>query len=298
MTTQAGQAQSASALLVGAGFVGGAIGGELVRRGWSTESVARGGQHQLDLATSGGRAALRRLVTSRGYDLLLLCHGPSDVTWCEDHPDEAAQAHAGTAEAVADLGVRVILVSTDNVFPGAHAAYTAADPTDPGNAYGRVKLAAEQAVRRHGGQVARVSLVYGWSDGSRRRNFAETCLMELRAGHEIRVPYDQVLTPVYVDDVATVVADYATAVGAEQAVVHVAGPQALSRADFARLAARAAGMPEALVLPVPKAETSLACRPDFSGLTCGPFAPGGPLGAFRPLSPADGLAAMVAAVPG
>ncbi len=286
-----------SALLVGAGFVGGAIGTALTSQGWTTETVARGGQHKLDLATAGGRAALRRLVQAGSYDLILLCHGPSDVTWCEEHPDEAARAHAGTAQAVSDLGVLVILVSTDNVFPGEHPAYRPQDATDPGNAYGRVKLAAEQAVLARGGRVIRVSLVYGWSDGSRRRNFAEQCLLELRAGHQIRAPHDQVLTPVHVDDVAIAVAGYATSAAGEQALVHVAGPQALSRAEFAALAARAIGAPGGLVVPVPKAETTLACRPAFSGLTSGPFRPDGPLGDFRPLGPAAGLAAMVAAVP-
>jgi len=286
---------TARALLVGSGFLGGAIAAELARAGWETETVARAGQHALDLGTGSGRAALHRLAATGGYDLVLLCHGPSDVTWCEENPGAAQDTHVRTAAAVSGTGVATLLISTDNVFPGTHTSLRPDDPPGPANVYGRVKLAAEQAVRAHGGRVIRVSLVYGWSGDGRRRNFAERCLTDLRAGRAVRAPHDQVMTPVYVDDVAVAVAAYAGAPDRELPVVHVAGPSALSRAAFARLAARALGVPEDLVVPVPRAETTLACRPAFSGLASGPFCPDGALDGFQPRDPAAGLAAMLAA---
>lgn len=282
------------ALLVGAGLVGGAIGAALARRGWHTSTVGRRGQHRIDLSTPDGRAALRRLVAAGGHDLVLLCHGPSDVTWCEDHPVEALRTHAGTTVAVADLGVPTVLISTDNVFPGTRTTYRSTDRTDPPNAYGRAKLAAEQALRACGGRVVRVSLVYGWSGGGLRRNFAERCLVELRAGRPVRAPRDQFLTPVHVADVAEATATYLTAPRPEAPVVHLAGPEALSRSAFAVLAAHATGASERLVVPVPRASTELACRPPCSGLAWGPFRVDGPLGGFRPRDPRAGLATMLA----
>jgi dTDP-4-dehydrorhamnose reductase len=280
--------------MVGAGFIGGAVSREFEAAGWAVDAVSRRVGERLDVATATGRAALVELVRAGGFDLVVLCHGPSDVTWCEENPSVAAAAHAGTADAVAGTGAPVLLISTDNVFPGQRERYGAADPVAPCNVYGTVKRDAELAVLAAGGRVVRVSLVYGWSSGDERPNFAERCLADLRAGRVVRAPYDQVMTPIHVGDVARAVVG-CVAGQADAPIVHLAGPSAVSRADFARLAAAAVGAPPELVVPVPRAETHLACRPPFSGLEPGPFLPSSELARLRPLDPARGLAAMVAA---
>lgn len=280
-------------LCVGTGFVGGAIARRLASTGWKVDGVSRNAGHRLDIGDPAQRARLAQLA-AEGYDAIVLCHGPSDVTWCDENPELAEQMHAGTAAAVADLGVPVLLISTDNVFPGDRPAYAVSDPTDPPNGYGRAKLLAERAVIAGGGLVARVSLVYGWSSGNQRLNFAERCLLELRDGAELRVPYDQDTTAIYVADVASAAAAWLNDPDPGVSLVHLAGPESVSRAEFARLAAQAIGADESLITAVPRAETSLACRPRYSGLVSGPFSPTGVLASYRARSVAAGLADMVA----
>ena len=78
-----------------------------------------------------------------------------------------ATAPALLAQACRAAGARLIHVSTDYVFPGDRVGgpgYDVDDQTGPTNAYGRTKLAGEQAVRElhpDGGYVVRTAWLYG-----------------------------------------------------------------------------------------------------------------------------------------
>jgi len=86
-----------------------------------------------------------------------------------------AEAPGAMARACADLGVPFLHVSTDYVFDGTGQGAWAPDaPVDPQNAYGRTKLAGEDAVRAAGGQHAILRTAWVFSaDGA---NFVKTML--------------------------------------------------------------------------------------------------------------------------
>jgi dTDP-4-dehydrorhamnose reductase len=95
----------------------------------------------------------------------------TDVDGAEDDEDAAyavnATGPALLAQACAVAGARLIHVSTGDVFPGDRVdgpPYDVDDATGPRSAYGRTKLAGEQAVRElhpDGGTVVRTSWLYG-----------------------------------------------------------------------------------------------------------------------------------------
>ena len=99
------------------------------------------------------------------------------------------------AEEAAACGARLVLVSTDYVFAGeGDRPWRPDDPVDPINAYGRSKLAAEQAVAEVLGdraQVVRTSWVYG----RRGKNFVRTMLSLMQQGKELKVVADQLGAP-------------------------------------------------------------------------------------------------------
>ncbi|MFB7690669.1 SDR family oxidoreductase, partial [Streptomyces sp. NPDC056140] len=203
-------------------------------------------------------------------DRLVLVHGPSDVTWCEADPERAAALHtAATAHLTAAApGRRTVLISTDNVFDGTSPVNGESAPTAPANAYGRAKLAAERIVRESAdGTVLRVSLIYGWEppETTKWLNFFSSCAHRLRAGERVEVPGDQWTTPVLVEDVAAVTA--AVLPTGAPPLLHLGGPDRISRADWAEAIADALGVPRSQVVRVPKAAGRYASRPTNTCLT-------------------------------
>nr|URZ86315.1 dTDP-4-dehydrorhamnose reductase [Streptomyces sp. KIB-H483] len=112
-------------------------------------------------------AAVRAAV--EGVAVVVNCAAWTDVDGAET-AEEAATAVNGTAvrvlaEACAAAGARLVHVSTDYVLPGdAAQPYREDAETGPVNAYGRSKLAGEQAVAEllpQDGYVVRTAWLYG-----------------------------------------------------------------------------------------------------------------------------------------
>ena len=100
------------------------------------------------------------------------------------------------AIAAAECGARLIHVSTDYVFDGtATRPYVESDPPAPTSAYGRSKLAGEEAVLAAdpGHVVVRTS----WLFGSGGRNFVDTMLSLGAEREAVDVVTDQVGCPTW-----------------------------------------------------------------------------------------------------
>jgi dTDP-4-dehydrorhamnose reductase len=113
-----------------------------------------------------------------------------------------AAAPAHLAIAAESVGARLVHVSTDYVFAGdSTAPYETGAPTAPRSAYGRTKLAGEEAVlaASAGAYVVRTSWVYGASGG----NFVKTMARLSRGGDTVRVVDDQRGSPTWSYDLAT-----------------------------------------------------------------------------------------------
>jgi dTDP-4-dehydrorhamnose reductase len=156
----------------------------------------------------------------------------TDVDGCERDEAAAFAANAVAARNVAETGARMLQLSTDYVFSGSSdAPYAESDPTGPISAYGRSKLAGEQAVlARPGNLVVRTSWVYG--DG---RNFFRAILAAERAGRTLRVVDDQRGRPTAADDLARALAYLVTL--DVSGIVHVTGAgEPCTWADLAEIA--------------------------------------------------------------
>ncbi len=289
-------------VVVGRGLIGGRLARRLRAAGTPVLTVARRagadpGDVSLDLSRPAGRDGLGELLGRVRPSYSVLVHGPSDVTAMEEGEAASREVHVGVAEVVAGCAVPAVLVSTDNLFPG-DRAYGSGDTVAPANAYGRVKAAAEQALAAGGRALAlRVSLVYGWSGPGERPNFAARCLAAAGRGEPVDAPTDQKLTPVHGDDVGTVLAALCRAPRPPVGVLHLSGPEELSRWDFARLAYRLAGADEELVRGCLRRDTQYASRPAHSSLVCDDFGAVPGLAGWRPLTPAAGLAEMLRTAP-
>jgi len=185
-------------------------------------------------------------MAMQGMDVVVHLAAMTDVDRCEREPDSAARVNgSGTrvvVEAAAERRARVVYLSTDYVFDGRkRGEYEVDDPPAPLNAYGRSKLAGEEAVlASKENLIVRTSWVFG--DG---RNFVRTILDAARRGGRLRVVDDQVGRPTWANDVAAALAHLIRS-GAT-GVLHVAGDgEPGTWADLAEAAAEAAGLPVAV----------------------------------------------------
>lgn len=146
-----------------------------------------------------------------------------------------AEAPGALAKVCADAGVPFLHVSTDYVFDGTKASpYTEDDATAPQGAYGRSKLAGEEAVMAAGGQwlIARTAWVYS----PHGANFVKTMLRLGKTRDEMRVVDDQQGCPTAAHELARclLVAANATVEDREAGgLYHLAGAGETSWAGFA-----------------------------------------------------------------
>jgi dTDP-4-dehydrorhamnose reductase len=122
--------------------------------------------------------------------------------------------------AAAARGARLVHVSTDLVFDGEHAPYAEDDEARPISDYGRAKLEAEHFVD---GLVIRTSLLYG-KPGPQEA---------LAARDDVLFHEDEIRCPTHVSDLAAALLELAAL--EVTGVLHVAGPDAVSRLELARL---------------------------------------------------------------
>lgn len=142
---------------------------------------------------------------------------------------------AAVARAAAAAGVRLVHMSSDVVFAGdLDRPLRENDPLAPVNAYGESKVAAEAAVLAACPEavLVRTSLIYGG---------AEPSTYELSALEPAQTFYDdEVRCPVVAGDLAAALLELAALPGIS-GPLHVAGADAVSRLEFARLIAAARG---------------------------------------------------------
>jgi dTDP-4-dehydrorhamnose reductase len=130
-------------------------------------------------------------------DLVLHAAAWTDVDGAEGDPDGALAVNAGGTANVAALGAPVVYYSTDYVFDGTKGEpYVESDRPAPLSAYGRSKLAGEQAVEA--GWIVRSS----WLFGGTGHNFVRTMLRLGAERDEVAVVDDQRGCPTYVGHLA------------------------------------------------------------------------------------------------
>lgn len=256
------------ALILGSGFIGRSLGRELDAHGCSVTLASRqgraGGAPWLPLDVTD-RGAYARVLAAVQPDVVVLVHGPSDITWCEDHEEEAVRAHVASAHHLCQeaSGCYKVLISTDNIFSGTEERYDETCTPEPANAYGRAKATAERVLLHQDPDalILRLSLVYGWEDPESTKwlNFFALSVSRLLRGERVRAPADHWNTPVLVDDAALVGRLLMT--HRRRGVYHLGGPDRVSRVEWARENARVFGCDPRLVEPTSKAESRYACRP-------------------------------------
>ncbi len=186
-----------------------------------------------------------------------------------------AESPGVLAEVTAQMGARLVQLSTDYVFDGRGGApYAPQAPTSPLGVYGRTKREGEVAVLA--AHPAAVVVRTAWVHSCTPPNFVATAVRRLREGGTMHVVDDQVGTPTRATTLARVVDGVLTAMeGASPmaGMVHATDAGVASWYDVActvreLLLARGAANVGAVV-PVPSSQvTRPAPRPAVALLDC------------------------------
>ena len=156
--------------------------------------------------------AVEREVSAARPDWVCHLAAYTDVDGCESNEAHAMRVNGegagNVASAAARVGAGVIAISTDYVFAGDDAAPRKEDdPVGPVSAYGRSKLAGENAVRA---ATARHAIVRtAWLYGRGGRNFVDTIRARALAGEPLQVVDDQRGAPTWTWDLAKALVELA-----------------------------------------------------------------------------------------
>ncbi len=169
---------------------------------------------------------------------------------------ERVNIEATRVLAVAAAGARFVFSSTDMVFDGEAAPYGEADLPRPLSHYGRTKAAAEQALADIPNTlVVRIPLLYGFPRSRRQTTFVQQ-IAALRAGQPLRLFSDEHRTPVWLADAARAVIGLARS--GLSGVIHVSGPQRLSRYELLARCADLLGLPARHLVAVSRLDIAAA----------------------------------------
>ena len=235
---------------------------EFLSRGVEVQGVS-----SKDFSLTDG-AATEKYIKDYQPDVVVHCAAYTAVDKAEDEPELCQAINAeGTrhiAQACAEIGAKLVYISTDYVFPGdGDEPYDVEAAKGPANVYGRTKLAGEEAVQEILTQyfIVRIS----WVFGIHGRNFIRTMLNLAKSHKELTVVNDQIGSPTYTRDLAVLLADMVHT--EKYGVYHATNEGFCSWAELAAEVFRQAGR-EVTVTPVDSsAYPTKAVRPKNSRMS-------------------------------
>ena len=253
-------------LVTGAGGqLGHDLQAHLLAAGATVTAVTRA---ELDVTDA---AAVDAVVAQARPDVVVNAAAYTAVDAAETDEDRALAVNGEgprvLAAAAAGTGARLLHVSTDYVFDGtATSPYRPDSPTAPRSAYGRTKLAGEQAVREaypDGGYVVRTAWVYG----RHGKNFVAT-MARLEAERDtLSVVDDQRGSPTWSRDLAAGLVELGAA-DVPAGVFHATGAGDTTWCGFARAVFAELGADPARVQAITSDQYPVpAPRPAYSVLS-------------------------------
>lgn len=190
---------------------------------------------QCDLTS---RTRVNRLFAATEPDAVIHAAAAADPNFCQNNPvlSEQINIHASIviAQACAGRSLPCAFTSTDLVFDGTAPPYREEDRTAPLNLYGEQKVSAEQHMLSINPRtiICRMPLMYGDAPAG-AKSFIQPLIQTLREGKTLKLFTDEYRTPLTASDAAEglLLALHHT----EQRILHLGGPQRLSRYDIGTL---------------------------------------------------------------
>lgn len=171
-------------------------------------------------------AAVTRLVTQFQPQAIIHTVGSNRG---RDMGNVIRQGMQNVAQAAAEVGARLVHLSTDSIFDGLNPPYDETAVPTPVNEYGRAKADAELIAAAHPNHVIiRTSLIYGLQEMDHGTAWMARALA---AGEPVQLFDNQIRNPVWVETLSQACLELIAhnCIG----ILNIAGRQVMSRAEFA-----------------------------------------------------------------
>lgn len=212
-------------------------------------------------------SALEQLLVLLRPRAIVMAAALARIADCDREPDQARELNTRAPERLAALcaryGVRLVHVSTDLVY-GRQAppsrGFREEAPAGPCSFYGETKLQGERAVLTACPEalVVRLPLLCGASHG-RELGASDSLLAALLRNESPQVFEDEYRTPLRVEDAARALVELLDT--DVHGLLHVAGPERLSRVELAERVLLAAGLDPSRLVRTTRAAAGMADRP-------------------------------------
>lgn len=257
----------------GSGFIGAHVCIALADDGWSVFGGFN--RHGLRLPTADrciealaldltDDASINAALKQTRPDIVVHCAAISALKACQERPELARRVNTEATDHLAKWcggnGAHLVFFSTDQVFDGEQGGYRETDKPNPLHVYGQTKVQAERCILVSGADatILRISLTYGITaspDPGSSGSHYQQVLHAARRGRRLRFFSDEYRSPILVDDVARAVVELAGRGGV--GILHLAGPDRVSRVEFGRAILDSAGLGEVDFDTVTLAEANL-----------------------------------------
>ena len=154
------------------------------------------------------KSAVNKFIENQQIDIVVNCAAYTQVDKAEEEEKTAflinATAPGNLAVACKKYDATLFHISTDYVFDGSNnVPYIETESTSPLGVYGRSKLEGEEFIQQSGCNylIIRTSWLYS----SFGNNFVKTIARLSSEKDELKVVFDQIGTPTYARDLATVI---------------------------------------------------------------------------------------------
>ena len=222
---------------------------------------------ELDITNA---SAIEACLASNSVDYIVNCAAYTAVDAAESNVELCTKLNTDApsllAQAAAKHGARFIHISTDYVFDGTNCRpYREDDKVCPASVYGSTKAEGERRIM----EIAPDSIIIrtAWLYSPHGKNFVKTMIELGKTRESLRVVCDQVGTPTYALDLASVVASFVASDLWHPCIYHFSDEGAISWYDFTMAIHRLAGITTCYVLPcLSKDYPTPASRPHYSVL--------------------------------
>lgn len=150
-----------------------------------------------------------KLLKEEKINMIINCAAYTNVDAAEDHANTAYVVNTAAvddlARAAAEVGAKMIHISTDYVFSGTNfIPYKEDDFTNPINMYGQTKRDGENRLFERLGNNG-IVIRTAWLYSNYGKNFVKTMLNLGENNNTLKVIFDQIGTPTYAIDLARVI---------------------------------------------------------------------------------------------